>query len=591
MGVRGAFVLGAVLACLLLSARPALGGDIGPGPSQGPDDWAMYGGSAAHTFSNAAVPPPSLGLVWSVAGNRTLGSAVEADGYVYAADLAASAQPAERDLVVWKLAEANGTIARVTRVRFPEGVPLGPPRTLAVDAARVYAVVTLFNATTNESREVLVAINVAIGTVAWRFTGTTPWMAVSPTATRSAPTLVGSLAIFGSQDGSVYAVNAATGSLTWWFPTGDPVNTVPAALGTIVYVTSGTDLAFLDVNGLADGDGGPAESGGWTGDEIVMPVDVGAPIDASPVVVDPYVYVAAGGDVWAFDRTFGGAPVWTDASSHQSAGTPAISGNSISVRRSDGRVYAFDRTTGDVLWVRGGMQATGDADAALADGRLFLTATTATGLRLVTFDAATGGILHQASLPGSPLGAPVPAGDKILVSSGTDLLAFRGQPDIAVLSTDIVLNADQAENGRARGNLTVVVRNVGDEPAVRVRVRVYDGTPDPSRLIADFIVGNASNPVKAGGRSEGNFTAMRDWSVGRHEVWVVADPLQTEENQANNQAVVILYVEPGPPETIVVGAGPYYLALLLGLVIGAAVLYLPLKRLRDLRRKDEEKAH
>ena len=170
-----------------------------------------------------------------------------------------------------------------------------------------------------------------------------------------------------------------------------------------------------------------------------------------------------------------------------------------------------------------------------------------------------------------------------------DLFAFRGQPDVAVLPTDIVLNGGQAANGVARGNLTVAVRNLGDEPAVGVRVRVYDGAEGPDNLIADFVVGNASDPVKAVGRSEGNFTATRDWSVGRHEILVVADPVAHEDVTGNNRAVAILYVEPGPPDTIVVGAGPYYLALLLGFVIGAAVLFLPLRRLRELRRKEGEK--
>ncbi|HEV8595112.1 MAG TPA: PQQ-binding-like beta-propeller repeat protein, partial [Thermoplasmata archaeon] len=450
-------------------------------------------------------------------------------------------------------------------------------------ANRAYVLFTVKYA--SDYGEVLVALNAATGAVAWTFNQTTRWTSGSPTGMRSAPLLIGSLVIFGSQDGSVYAVNAATGALSWWFPTGTPVETVPAAEGTIVYVTSGTELHFLDINGLTDGDAGPAEGGGWTGDEIVLPVNVGVGIEASPVVADPYVYVAAGGDLWALNRVFGGPPVWSSTTTWGSVGTPAIIGDTIVVRRSDDRVYAFDRTTGQILWVRGGMMATGEADAAAADGRVFLTATTTSGVALVTFDATDGRIVHQASLPSGPLGAPVAASDLVIVSSGSELLAFRGQPDLAALSTDVVLNAEQASNGVARGNLTIAIRNMGDEPAVGARVRVYDGSPGPTTLIADFLVGKA---IKAGGRSEGNVTATRDWSVGRHEVWVVVDPVPSEENTANNQALVILYVEPGQPKTIVVGGGPTYLALILGVLIGAAVLYIPLRRLRGVRRKEEE---
>ena len=594
MGVRRFAVLGAVLTFLALAAGPVARADEESTPWQAASDWPMYGGSAGHTFANAAAPPARLGEVWRLDGNATLGSAVEADGFVYVADVDGVPQPAGPNLVVHRLAEVNGSEAPAAggwtaRVSLtPQAVALAPARTLAVDATRVYALFTALLRTSSEYQEVLAALNVADGSVAWMFNGTTPWTNATPQPTRSAAILIGSTVLFGSQDGSVYAVNAAAnGALLWSYDTGTAVQSVPAAEGDIVYVTAGSRLLFLDLQGTADGTQGTASAGGG---DLLDEVMGAGPTVGSPVVSGPYVYFLADDNLSAVDKIQGGQPIWSEIAPwlpFVGRGSPAIASSFVVVRRDDGRTYAYEAATGRITWIRV-LPAAGDADMAFADGRLFLTGTRGGTGALVALDTA-GDVLDEAELPSGPLGAPVPAGDKVLVASGSDLLAFRGQPDVAVLPTDIVLNAGQAANGVARGNLTVAVRNLGDEPAVGVRVRVYDGAEGPDNLIADFVVGNASDPVKAVGRSEGNFTATRDWSVGRHEILVVADPVAHEDVTGNNRAVAILYVEPGPPDTIVVGAGPYYLALLLGFVIGAAVLFLPLRRLRELRRKEGEK--
>lgn len=559
-----------------------------PALAQGPDEWPMFGGGPAHGFSNTATPPGRLGLIWDFAGNATLGSAVVADDFVYIADTAASPQPPERDLVVLKMAAENGTRDWVARIRSPEGVPVGPSFSLAVDATRVYTLVTLFNATTNEYQEILIALRVSDGTVAWRFTGTTPW-AGAATPTTSAPVLGGSLAIFGSQDGNVYAVTAGTGALSWWFPTGAPVNTVPAVFADIVYVTSGSTLFFLDLDGLTDGDQGPPE-GAWTGDELLR-VDAGAAITASPVVADPYVYLAVAGDLRAIDRTGGGSSVWSDDTTHESRGTPAVSGNLIVVRRSDGRVYGFHRSTGQAEWVRAGlMPPAGGADVAIADGRVFLSSVNGSSYDLVTLRAADGSVTDRnATSPRGALGSPVAAKEIVFVSEGTRLLAYRGQPDMAVFASDVAVEDAVLVNNVARARLAFTVRNDGDEPAAFVRVRVYDGAEDPANLIGDLTIGDPSRPISAGGRAS-EATPARDWTVGRHDITIVIDRLPTEANTDNNRITVPVFVMAGPsPPPQVVGAGPTVLALLVGLLIGLAVLYLPMRRVREVRKREEAK--
>jgi len=587
-GVESLSVLAFALALLTLAAAPAAtAGDVVPAPSQAADDWPVYGGSAAHGFSNAAVLPPRLGLVWTFAGNATLGSAVEADGFVYVADVDTTTAPSGPHLVVHKLEEATGAHAWYRRVNVTGGAAVGAPRTLAVDAARVYVLYTVTYNATSESQEILAAIDAATGQVGWTFNGTARWTSPSPNATRSAPVLAGGLAVFGSQDGSTYAVNAATGALAWSFPTGAAVETVPAVHESIVYVTANATLYYLDLAGRGNGDNGTLETGGWSGDELLR-VGAGAPIRASPVVASPYVYLDVDGDVRAFDRVFGGAPGWSYETAQESEGTPALAGTYVLARRSDGRVHAIDGTTGEVRWVRGDLRAPARGeDMAAADGRVFLSARNGTSTDLVALDASDGSVLDRNATDRPALGAPIAAGGKVLVAEGARLLAFRGQPDLAVFPEDVTMPPAVVRGGVARSNLTVSVRNVGDEPAADVRVRVYDGAVAPENLVADFTLG-ATKPIKAGARAAG-YTQDWGWTVGRHEITVLVERALTETNTENNEASVFAFVPEGPsPPPTVVGAGPYVVALLGGFAVGGVVLYVPLKRLRRLRKRGGE---
>ena len=178
----------------------------------------------------------------------------------------------------------------------------------------------------------------------------------------------------------------------------------------------------------------------------------------------------------------------------------------------------------------------------------------------------------------------------MLVAEGARLLAYRGQPDVEVVPSDVAMNLGNASGGVARGNASVSVRNVVDEPVHGVRVRVYDGDEATGVLIGEFVIGTADKPLKPDGRTS-NVTADRDWSVGRHAVTVVVDRAPAETNGGNNRAVVVVYVQPGPPPPpTVVGAGPYWVALVLGFLLGVAILYLPIQRLREMRRRERKKA-
>jgi len=581
------FLLTAAVLFLLLSApSPARADDTPAVPMQGGADWPMYGASAAHNFSTGATPPMRLGLVWTLAGNATLGSAVVADGFAYAADVDAVRPPAGPNLVIHRVAAENGSaLARdgawTQRVLLANGIALAPSRSLAVSAGRVYALFTA-NVTSGD-QEILASVDAATGSTGWTFNGTTRWTASAPNATRSAPVVAGGLVFFGSQDGNVYAVHASNGTLAWWFPTGAPVQTVPAVDGTIVYVTSGSKLFFLDIGGLANGDQGPPDSG-HTGDELYE-VNATAPITASPVVGDQYVYTDSAGTLAAFNKSYAGAPVWSAPIAGASDATPALWGGWIFARRSDGHVYAFSDSTGQVEWVVNGFSAPpGAGDMAVANGDIYLSARSGSTYDLVTLDATSGSVVDRNTTTSRPaLGAPVAAGDLVYVAEGSRLLAFRGQPDLTAVVSDQVLNAATGADGQVRGNLTITVRNEGVENASSVRVTVKDG----GTVIANLTLGEPK-PIKAGGRAQA-YTPTQTWAGGRHEITITIRRVPTESNEGNNELTFAVDVVAGPPPApVVVGAGPYWAALLLGFGVGAAVVYLPLRRLRDTRRKQAE---
>ena len=71
----------------------------------------------------------------------------------------------------------------------------------------------------------LVTLDLGTREVRWRFR--------TRGAVSSSPRLAGDLVLFGSEDGRVYAVQAATGELQWEVRTGGKVTSSPAfALGT-----------------------------------------------------------------------------------------------------------------------------------------------------------------------------------------------------------------------------------------------------------------------------------------------------------------------------------------------------------------------
>jgi outer membrane protein assembly factor BamB len=158
----------------------------------------------------------------------------------------------------------------------------------------------------------------------------------------------------GSNDHSLYAVDAGTGAQKWKFATQGEVRARPAFAGdSVIFSSDDGSLYALD-----------AKTGGqrWKSDihntHRRVPLDdpnMGTHYDydflsSSPVVVDGSVYVgSADGNVYALDAAKG-TVTWTFKTADRVRATPAVAGGVVYIGSWDGYLYALKADTGTLVW-------------------------------------------------------------------------------------------------------------------------------------------------------------------------------------------------------------------------------------------------
>jgi len=160
----------------------------------------------------------------------------------------------------------------------------------------------------------------------------------------SSPVVAAGVVYFGSGDGNVYALDAATGELKWKFQTGDVVHASPAYANGVVYVGS-WDSHFYAIDAAT----GKQKWRFDGGTDPVMHNQLG--FQSSPAVVDGVVYTgcrdsnlyaidaATGKEKWRFNN----AGSWVITS-------PAVIDGKVIFGTSDtSRYFVVDATTGKEL--------------------------------------------------------------------------------------------------------------------------------------------------------------------------------------------------------------------------------------------------
>jgi outer membrane protein assembly factor BamB len=184
---------------------------------------------------------------------------------------------------------------------------------------------------------------------------------IFPTGNRvvSSPVMQGEVVFFGSDDGNVYAVDAASGRQLWKHATRGPVAASPAVEGDTVYVGS-YDGHFYALNArtgalrwkFATGGERRFEAKGLHGwqpasQTFFDPFDV---FLSSPVVVGGAVYFGSGdGNLYALD-TASGALKWKFRTGDVVHSSPAYAEGVLYFGSWDSWFYAVDARTGAERW-------------------------------------------------------------------------------------------------------------------------------------------------------------------------------------------------------------------------------------------------
>ena len=227
------------------------------------------------------------------------------------------------------------------------------------------------------------------------------WAAVAGTPIRSEPAVVGQVVYAAALNGTVHALDAATGATIWTAAVGGELRASPAVVGGVVYVGS--------INGRVHALNAATGTTVWT-------ATTGGSVIRSPAVVGGVVYVGSTGNRVHALNAATGAQLWmaTIGAAIQVDVAVAVAAGAVYARSLDGNLYALDAATGAGRWTADiggrpngpGLPSTPTAPV-VADGRVYVAGPY--DAVLYALDAATGASVWTAASPYGWWDEPVPA--------------------------------------------------------------------------------------------------------------------------------------------------------------------------------------
>ena len=154
---------------------------------------------------------------------------------------------------------------------------------------------------------------------------------------QSSPTVVGGIIYVGSDDGTLYAVEAETGTEQWTFETGDSIQSSPTVVDDIVYFGSQDNILYAVDTA--------------SGEEIWRFDEPSNQILTSPTVIDDTVYIGADDNtLYAVDSDTG-TQTWEFSNPEGSvSSSPIVIDGIVYVGAMDTKLYAVDSATGKQQW-------------------------------------------------------------------------------------------------------------------------------------------------------------------------------------------------------------------------------------------------
>lgn len=214
------------------------------------------------------------------------------------------------------------------------------------------------------------------------------------------PPQIHTMLFVGSQDGSLYALNAADGTKLWSVKTGGAKVTSPVATKTIVYAGSSDGSIYA----LKTSDG-----------TVVWHKKTGGSIVAAPALSGNVLYLGSGdGYLYAFNAAKG-TELWRYRLGSPITTTPAVAGTTIFTTATNGTLYAINASKGKLLWFER-VAKTALSAPIMANNTLYLS--TANGL-LFSVNIKSGKINWSYSINHSAFTTPVIANNVVYVGSSS----------------------------------------------------------------------------------------------------------------------------------------------------------------------------
>jgi outer membrane protein assembly factor BamB len=270
----------------------------------------------------------------------------------------------------------------------------------------------------------LYAVNLADGTQRWKFrTGS---------RVVSSPAVVGGLVYFGSYDGNFYAVDASTGKEKWKFETAGerryaakhihgaqpPAETMPDPFD--FYMSSPTVADGTVYFGSGDGNVYALDAASG---RLKWKFSSGDVVHASPAVADGTVFVGSWDTFFYAIDAGTGKQKWKfktgdDPEIHNQVGIQAsalVADGLVYFGCRDSKLYALDAKTGERKWVFDNKGSWVINSPAIHDGKLYFS--TSDSGRFYGVDPKTGAELMSLKLIWPMFSSPAIAGDHLYIGS------------------------------------------------------------------------------------------------------------------------------------------------------------------------------
>jgi outer membrane protein assembly factor BamB len=173
------------------------------------------------------------------------------------------------------------------------------------------------------------------------------WKFKTNSSSRYSPAISDDTVYIGSDDGYVYALDAATGTEKWEYKVGGCIYSAPAVIGDTLYIGAEDQFGTHPPSWYLYALNAVTGTEKWK-------YEIGVALPCSPIVLDGTVYISirrlsSYGDVYALDAATG-AEKWEYKTGGEISSSPTVSGDTVYIGSWDNYIYALDALTGTEKW-------------------------------------------------------------------------------------------------------------------------------------------------------------------------------------------------------------------------------------------------